>query len=333
MIILRWHRNLILVTTNSIVFTSLIQKAQTQKAQTMNPPSEPSSERMIVQISDPKILNTYSLVLSASGITHRIQYISTDQIQIYVPVHRQERALYELAAYDSENKDWPPPFQQDTFAPTFRAMSSVVIGSLIFIFGLSGDWRPDSLWFVKGGGDAAAILNNFEMYRLVTALTLHADLVHLLGNCFLGGFLLHYFFHLTGNGIGLFALLVTAATANFINVVGHGPSHLFVGFSTAIFSVIGMLSTISFALRTRRYTLHFFMPLMSGLALLAFLGSSGERTDLGAHLFGLLCGLVFGNFVRLPLFTVLRSSFMAQTLLGTFSLLILYGCWLFAFSR
>ncbi len=299
----------------------------------MNPPSEPSSERMIMQVSDPKLLNTYSLVLSASGITHRIQYISTDQIQIYVPAHRQERALYELAAYDSENKDWPPPFPHDTFAPTFRAMSSVVVGCLIFIYGLSGDWQLHSFWFSKGGGDAAAILNNFELYRLVTPLTLHADIVHLLGNCFLGGVLLHFFFHLTGNGIGLFALLITAAIANYINVVVHGPGHLFVGFSTAIFSVIGMLCTISFALRTKRYTLHFFMPLMSGLALLAFLGSSGERTDLGAHLFGLLCGLVSGNFVRLPLFTALRSSFIAQTFLGTFTLLIFYSCWLLAFSR
>ncbi|GAB6190932.1 rhomboid family intramembrane serine protease [Desulfocastanea catecholica] len=299
----------------------------------MNPPSDPSPERLIAQISDPKLLNSYSLVLSAAGITHRIQYISTDQIQIYVAAHREQRALYELAAYDSENKDWPPTLQQETFVPTFRAMSSVVIGCLIFIYGLSGDWHLHSFWFTKGGGDSTAILNNFELYRLVTALTLHADIVHLLGNCFLGGFLLHFFFHLTGNGIGLFALLFTATIANYINVLVHGPGHLFVGFSTAIFSVIGMLCTISFALRTRRFTLHFFMPLMSGLALLAFLGSSGERTDLGAHLFGLLCGLVSGNFVRWPLFASLRSTFLVQTLLGACTLFLFYGCWLVALYR
>ena len=125
-------------------------------------------------------------------------------------------------------------------------------------------------------------------------------------------------------------MLVTATIANLVNVMVHGPGHLFVGFSTAIFSVIGMLCTISFATHTKRLTLHFFMPVMSGLALLAFLGSSGERTDLGAHLFGLLCGLVSGNFVRLPLFATLRSSFLAQTLLGAFTFVIFYGCWLLA---
>ncbi len=296
----------------------------------MNPSSEQCSEILLLQVSDPKLLNIYSLVLSAVDITHRIRYISEDHIEIYVAAKQQERALYEIFAYDSENRNWPPSVQPDTFSPTFRAMSSVVIGSLVFIYGITGEWHLNSLWFQKGAGDSSAILNNFQLYRLVTALTLHADIVHLMGNCFLGWVLLHFFFHLTGNGIGLFSLLITATVANLINVMVHGPGHLFVGFSTAIFSVIGMLCTISFALQTKRLTLHFFMPLMSGFALLAFLGSSGERTDLGAHLFGLLCGLIVGNFVRLPMFATWRSSFLIQTLLGAFTFGTFYACWLLA---
>jgi rhomboid protease GluP len=291
---------------------------------------EQASESLLVQISDANLLNTYSLVLSARNITHRIQYISADHIEIYVTARQLERALYELAAYDAENSNWPPSPQPDTFLPTFRAMSLVVIGSLVFMYSLSGPWHLNSIWFTKGAGNSTAILNNFELYRLITPLTLHADIVHLMGNCFLGGFLLHFFFHLTGNGVGLFAMLVSATIATLINVLVHGPDHLFVGFSTAIFCVIGMLCTISFAMRTKRLGVHFFMPLMAGLALLAFLGSSGERTDLGAHLFGLLCGLVAGNFVRLQVFAKLRSSFFIQTLLGAATFLIFYGTWLWA---
>lgn len=294
--------------------------------------SEQSSESMILKVSEPSLLNTYSLVLSASGITHRIQYISADHIEIYVNTRQKERALYEITAYDRENRDWPPSVQTDAFVPTFRAMSSMVIGILVFIYGMTGDWDHKSIWFQKGAGDSAAILNNFEFYRLVTPLTLHADVVHLMGNCFLGGILLHYFLHLTGNGIGLFTLLVTATSANFINVVMHGPGHHFVGFSTAVFSIIGMLSTISFAMKTKRFTFHFFMPVMSGLAFLAFLGSSGERTDLGAHLFGLLCGLISGNFVRLPIFSSWRSSFLIQTILGILTFTIFFACWFQALS-
>lgn len=293
-------------------------------------PSEKSSESLIAEVSEPDLLNTYSLVLAAADITHRIQYVSAKHFEIYVAAKQQELAQYELAAYEKENQNWPPVLKPDTFVPTFRAMSSVIIGSLIFIYGLSGDWHLKSVWFQKGAGDSTAILNNFELYRLVTSLTLHADIVHLMGNCFLGGILLHFFFHLTGNGIGLFAMLATAVIANLINVIIHGPGHLFVGFSTAIFSVIGMLCTITFALRTRQLTIHFFMPIMSGLALLAFLGSSGERTDLGAHLFGLMCGLIAGNFVRLPVFAALRSSLVVQTVLAISTFVIFYVCWFLA---
>ncbi len=298
----------------------------------MNPSSAQTSECLIAQVAEPNLLNTYSLVLSAADITHRIQYISADHIEIYTACRQQERALYEIAAYERENRNWPPVPQVHSFIPTFRAMSAVVIGCLVFMYGLSGEWHPESFWFQKGAGDSSAIIDNLQLYRLVTALTLHADIVHLMGNCFLGVFLLHFFFHLTGNGIGLAAMLLTASMANLINVLIRDQNHMFVGFSTSIFSVIGMLCTISFALQTKRISLHFFMPIMSGLALLAFLGASGERTDLGAHLFGLLCGLVFGNFVRLPLFASLRSSFAVQTLLGIFSFSIFGFCWIMAVS-
>ncbi|MFW2368495.1 MAG: rhomboid family intramembrane serine protease, partial [Desulforhopalus sp.] len=218
----------------------------------------------------------------------------------------------------------------DTYAPTFRAMSPLVVGCLVYIFGLSGNWHPDSYLFLKGAGDSTAILKDFELYRLVTPLTLHADLVHLMGNCVLGGFLLHFFFLSTGNGIGLCAMILTATLANLINVMVHGPNHLFVGFSTAVFSVIGMLCTMNFIHKSRRFNLQFFMPVMSGLALLAFLGSSGERTDLGAHLFGLLCGLIFGNFVHFSWFHTLRTSFIAQSLLSILAFGFVLACWLFA---
>ena len=90
-----------------------------QQHEAMTPPLEQSSESLILQVSDPGRLNTYSLVLSAAAITHRIQYISADHIEIYVAEKQQERALYELATYDSENLNWPPKSEPDTFARPF----------------------------------------------------------------------------------------------------------------------------------------------------------------------------------------------------------------------
>ncbi|MFH0781365.1 MAG: rhomboid family intramembrane serine protease [Pseudomonadota bacterium] len=295
--------------------------------------SENSQEELLIQVTEPEHLNTYSLVLSSANITHRIRIVSLSHLEIYVTSTQREKAWREIKAYTDENKDWPPqPQEYPISPPTFQAMSPFIIGCLVLIHGLTGDWLPESLWFVRGAGNSEAILHNSEYFRLVTALTLHADSVHLLSNCIFGFFLLHFFLQYTGNGIGLFAIVFTSVIANYLNVLAHGPGHMFVGFSTAIFSVIGMLCTMSFAFKTPRIVLHIFMPLMAGLALLAFLGSEGERTDLGSHLFGLFVGLICGNFVRLPFFSSLRASFWLQTWFGAFSLLVFYGCWLLAFS-
>jgi rhomboid protease GluP len=301
---------------------------QQQPGASDHPPDE-----LFLSVHDPEYLNTISLVLSAAGITHRIRIISRNKMHIYIVAPLLEKAQQELAAYTSENANWPPlqPKSED-FAPIFRAMSPLIIGCLAGFHGMTGNWQPNSIWFTKGAGNSEAIINNSELFRLFTALTLHADAVHLLGNCVFGVFLLHFFLQLTGNGVGLFAVMVTSVAANYLNVLLHGPGHMFVGFSTSIFSIIGMLCTMSFALKSNRLTLHFFMPIMAGLAFLALLGSEGERTDLGSHLFGLLCGLLTGNFVRLPPFPILRDSFILQTSLGIFVLFSFYGCWMLALS-
>ena len=305
---------------------------QTDRDET--PPDPPlTNEICIARITEPEILDTYSLVLSAADVSHRVRIHSSTHMELYVAQASREKAMYEIFAYTQENQKVAESDKtEDDFIPTFRAMGPLLIGGLFLMYGVSGDWQPDSYWFIKGAGNSSAILNDFALYRLVTPLTLHADLVHLLSNCFFGIFLLHYFLHLTGNGIGLAALLLTSAAANLINVLVHGPGHLFVGFSTAIFSIIGMLATINFIGKSSRFSFNFLMPVMAGLALLAFLGSAGERTDLGSHLFGLLCGLLAGNFVRSPFYSKFRSSFVLQILLSTLTFLIIWGCWQVALS-
>lgn len=248
-------------------------------------------------------------------------------MEVYVPALIAEKAQHEISAYLAENENWPPQTTSPEVALVFRAMSPLVVGALMLFYNVTGGWQSSSPWFEKGAGNSELILSGAEPYRLITALTLHADIVHLLSNCFFGALLLHFFFQLTGNGIGLFMMIVTSALANYLNVIVHGPGHHFVGFSTSIFSVIGMLCTIGFAVKTMRYFWHLFMPIMAGLALLALLGSSGERTDLGAHLFGLLCGLVIGNFVRLPHYTKARDSILLQAILAVATILIVFIAW------
>ncbi len=256
-----------------------------------------------------------SLMLSSVGIGHHVSQVP-DNMVLSVAIDDAQEAEAQIKAYLHENRNWPPKpnTHPDTFIPLLQPPTLLLVGGLALFYTVTGPWADHSFWFTGGAGDAEAILRNGEYYRLVTALTLHADTVHLLGNCLFGGFLFHFFCRLTGNGLGLFSMLLTATLANFINVLLHGSHHLFVGFSTAVFAVIGMLAMISHGHRTDSRYIRI-MPFMAGAALLAMIGSSGERTDLGAHLFGLCCGLVAGWILGWPSLLKLRQSLLFQTTL------------------
>lgn len=297
-------------------------------------PSTPApTTQLLLKAEDREQLNACSLVLSAQDISHVIRVASQGEMAIYVDAELWPRAADEIAAYFEENRDWPQrslPLNHPP--PLFRAMGLMVSGCLALVYGLSGPWQRESLWFRLGAGDGQAILLHGELYRLITALTLHADIVHLLSNCLLGAVLLHYLLELTGNGIGLMLMLLTAACANAINVWVHGPDHHFVGFSTALFSAIGMLCTLDHGTGRRPSLRGLFMPIMAGLALLAVLGAEGERTDLGSHLFGLLCGLACGPLTRLPGYQAARASLLLQLMLSLLFFLIFALCWTFAWQ-
>ncbi len=269
----------------------------------------------VATITNEQELTSSSLVLSAVGISHRI-VTAPDAHFLLVSQENMAAASYQLQRYADENRNWPPkPDSADkTYEPFLAPPTLLLIGTLILFFSVTGPWSNESIWFVQGAGDAEKILENHEYYRLLTALTLHADMVHVLGNCLFGGFLFHFFCRLTGNGLGFFAIIATAVLANYINVLVHGSNHHFVGFSTAVFAIIGMLAMFGKRNEVNKRYIRI-VPLMAGTALLAMLGSSGERTDLGAHLFGLGCGFVSGWCLGRPLLLKWRRSIWLQSVL------------------
>lgn len=297
----------------------------------MAPQTQTTPEQPILTTENKETAAIWSLVLSAVQIPHHLHH-DTNNWQLWVTADKELRAIHELESYFAENKDWPPrpPAPDNDFVPLLQPPTLLLIGGLILFFSITGPWEKHSLWFVQGAGNGERILQQGEWWRLLTALTLHADTVHLLGNCLIGGWLIHFFCRLTGTGLGLFAMLLAAGGGNLINTLIRGPEHQFVGLSTAVFAVIGMLAVLTHQGRKKFTGRHFLIPFMAGMALLAMLGSSGERTDLGAHLFGLLCGLVFGHFLsREPLHS-LRHSLLFQSICLLFFLSLLISSWLLA---
>ena len=289
---------------------------------------ESAHDQVILNSRDEARVTTCTLVLQAVKIPHRIEQ-TNDGLQILVPDRLREAALYELVTYDQENRNWPPPPIQpdEDFTPLLQPPTLLLIGGLMLFSSITGPWDGSSIWFLAGSGDSNAILNQGQWWRLLTPLTLHADAVHLLGNCLIGAVLIHALCRLTGNGLGLFALLLVGVCGNLLNVLWHGPGHHFVGFSTAVFGIIGMLSSMGHKQRQQRTGQHLLIPLMSGAALLAMLGSSGENTDFGAHLAGLIVGLMAGWFLDLKPLSLLKHSFWFQALLFTLTCTLVVSSW------
>jgi membrane associated rhomboid family serine protease len=273
-------------------------------------------------------LETCSLVLNAVGIHHSI---NLTQSTLTVPAPYSDAAQYQIGLYFHENTGWPEkpaptkyPFHGEN-PPTL-----LMIGGLIIFFLVTGPWQEHVFWFSSGAIDSQAILEQGEWWRLVTALTLHADQVHLIGNCVIGGFLVHMLSKTIGSGLGWFSLIFCGALGNLLNIMLRDQVHHSVGFSTSIFGAIGLFSGLQILMGNRTRLRQFLIPLGAGVGLLAMLGTEGERTDLGAHFFGFASGLVFGFLLNLFAIHKRAANIKLQQKLFMLTLLVILISWIIA---
>jgi rhomboid protease GluP len=272
----------------------------------------------------------WSLVLLSAGIPNITEPAEGGYVVMAVE-EQADRAEEELRRFEEENRHWPPVkhLGEVRMVDERRPPTVLMMGALLVFHQVTGPFSSHSEWFSRGAVDSRAILEGGEWWRLITALTLHSDPVHLLGNILIGGMVIHFLCKLFGTGPGWWLLIIAGSLGNFANVLAHGPGHLSVGFSTAVFSAIGLLC----GSQIKRFNLRaILLPLGAGVALLAMLGSSGERTDLGAHLWGLLVGLLLGFIWRW-----LTDSFRAGhdrnlSLLLGLAILIVFLAWYKAFA-
>ncbi len=154
-------------------------------------------------------------------------------------------------------------------------------------------WGVD--WLAAGAAQAGAIAHG-SWWRAVTALTLHADEGHLVGNLLAGMVIGTLAAQLLGQGLAWLAILLAGSIGNLIAVLLRGPDFAAIGASTAVFGALGIVSAFTRQRRWRERHLRMrrLAPLGAGVLLLAFLGFGGERTDVVAHMTGFAAGLGTG---------------------------------------
>ena len=272
-------------------------------------------------------LEAMALVLDAVDI----EYSYDDRIgTLLVATADAERARRHWQDYCEENFAWPtpPPDRPATQPGTPPTLGMMALLTIFFFH--TGPWRNGSSWFDRGAVNAEAILDQGQWWRLITALTLHADLVHLAGNCLIGGLVIHLLCKVLGYGSGWLLLLLAGAGGNLLNVVLRQGPHFSVGLSTSVFAAIGILTGLQIVRFRTRSLRECLLPLGAGAGLLAFLGSEGVRTDLGAHLFGFLVGIGLGAIVSLAGMAEKTVRPARQLLLLALTLTTVLLCWLVA---
>ncbi len=148
-------------------------------------------------------------------------------------------------------------------------------------------------WIELGNAHAGKILHG-EWWRLITALTLHSGVLHLISNIALGGIIMIRLCRLLGSGRAWFLVLCAGSLGNLLNALVQSPDHRSIGSSTAVFAAIGLLATINMLHFRSNQRRNWTLPLAAALGLLALLGASGDNTDIGAHLFGFISGIGLG---------------------------------------
>ena len=268
----------------------------------------------------------WAVVLAAGSIPHRLR-LRLDGWALIVAAGDAEAAREALDAYDRENSADTVDVGADIPVPVRGAAAvGVAVGLLLIgFFAVTGTRANGSVWFERGDASAERIVAG-EWWRTVTALTLHADAPHVLGNAAASVVLLGAVSQQLGPGVGLWLLLLAGAGGNALTAVAHGAHHNSVGASTAMFGAIGILAATRVMSRERRPAARkLWTVVAASLALLALLGTSPDA-DLLAHLFGLLLGGVLGLVTACALSRPLRPS--AQWTLAVAVLVLVVGAWL-----
>jgi membrane associated rhomboid family serine protease len=184
------------------------------------------------------------------------------------------------------------------------------------------------MWFAQGTASSQRILHG-EIWRTVTALTLHADTLHVLGNALTGSIFLSAVNRRLGDGRGPLVVLVAGALGNAMNAVWHRTGHFSIGASTAVFAAVGVLVATQVMVDRKAGPRTWFeraAPIVGGLSLLGMLGAS-PNADLLAHLFGLVAGLVVGLVVALALRGKTRSSPAVQIVSAALTAAVIVASW------
>jgi len=273
----------------------------------MAPPEAPAdhrSERVPDELVEAGVYPT-----AAEGFDHGLVVLAMGWSYWLVPAETGYRLLVEppalgavreqLACFDRESIGWPPRPPREVAARGQLELLTPLLwaAAVLVVFGFQQEW-PGVLE-QAGVLDARAVFDRGEIWRLGTALFLHANVEHLVSNGISGLLAFSAAISTLGRRRGWGLLALAALTGNLATAALNYPfPYRSLGASTAIFAALGLLTgraarVLQQRHRPRRWR-PVLVPLAAGLTLLGLFGAGGPNTDVEAHLAGFAAGLTLG---------------------------------------
>jgi membrane associated rhomboid family serine protease len=272
----------------------------------------------LIRLSEDMMLDTLQ--------EHGIWGIEIDNEQLnsvskHIKDYEAERHLFTFKKLHPEY-EIPLP----SYSRPFIGIFMVAVLSIFYI--ITGAYRYSNPFFLHGSMNCYDVVHG-EWWRTITALFLHNDVMHLVGNI---AFLFLFSIPINnrfGPGVTCFMIFLSGILGNigttFIRLIDHNYIVSF-GASTAVFGALGILTGIGVMISikhlSRRYV---FYGIFSGFVLLGMTGV-GPKSDVLAHCMGFLFGILLGVYSH----KIKRENIHLQWFGGIISIILFFLSWYIA---
>ena len=271
--------------------------------------------------SQPQALD-WSLVLVSQGIENVIVPREEDGVwRLEIAEADLARATESLALYERENRT---PWRREVkwTGLLFDVRAALWFVALI-LFHFSAEVLEKN-FHLPGAVDRVAVLHG-EWWRVFTAVTLHADVAHLLANVTIGFVFLGFAMGCYGAGGAMLLSLLGGALGNVASLLLHEAPFRSLGASGFVMASLGLLAAHSLTFgRHEKRAVWIGRGVIAGGLLLVLLGLS-PASDVVAHVGGFIAGVVLGVGV-LPWRTRFQKRTVGGAAFGVFLLLVI-GTW------
>lgn len=273
----------------------------------MNPehPEDPGQDGEWIDIASFDNLdeaNDRALVALALGESIRVDHgDGPGTFEIQSEPASAPRVTREIAGYESEllaHKNHAPVASNWGRHPAGVTAYLFWAAILLLVFRLQ---FVDPTLVSRAASSSTALIRDGEWWRPFTALFLHGDGPHIVGNLATGAVFGMLVSKSLGPWKGWALILLSGAVGNATTSIITYPQHFTsLGASTAVFGALGILSGIglveNFREKIRLAWIRTLAPLLAGFVLLGWLGGAeaGAGTDVFGHVFGFAAGVLAG---------------------------------------